>query len=69
MKDKDITVGKINFEMKSTNDIVLEYMDRSNEADDMEALIADIKSTLESPFYSDEFKLKTIRKSIIDYGY
>lgn len=69
MGDKDVTVGKINFEMKSTNDIVLEYMDRSDEADDMEALIADIKSALESPFYSDEFKLKTIRKSITDYGY
>ncbi len=44
-------------------------MDRSDEADDMEALIADIKSTLESAFYSDAFKLKTIRKSIMDYGY
>lgn len=69
MADKDITVGKINFQMKSTNDVILEYMDRSDEADDMEALIAEIKSALESPFYSDEFKLKTIRKAIIDYGY
>lgn len=47
----------------------MEYMDRSDEADDMEDLIAEIKSTLESPFYSDEFKLKEIRKSLVDYGY
>lgn len=55
--------------MKTTNQVIVEYMDRAGEADDMEDLIAEIKSTLESPFYSDEFKLKTIRKSIIDYGY
>jgi len=55
--------------MKSTNDLVMELMERDDQASDMEDLIAEIKSTLESPFYSDEYKLKLIRKSIIDYGY
>lgn len=55
--------------MKTTNDLVMELMERDDQASDMEDLIAEIKSTLESPFYSDEFKLKEIRKSIIDYGY
>jgi len=55
--------------MKSTSDLVMELMERDDQASDMEDLIAEIKTTLESPFYSDEFKLKEIRKSIIDYGY
>lgn len=47
----------------------MELMERDDQASDLEDCIAEIKSALESPFYSDEFKLKEIRKSIIDYGY
>jgi hypothetical protein len=55
--------------MKTSNDVVMELMERQDQASDMEDLIAEIKSTLESPFYSDEFKLKDIRKSLVDYGF
>ena len=57
------------FKMKTTNDLVMELMERDDQASDMEDLIAAIKSTLESPFYSDEFKLKDIRKTLDDYGF
>ena len=57
------------FKMKTTNDLVMELMERDDQASDMEDLIAAIKSTLESPFYSDEFKLKDIRKNLDDYGF
>lgn len=53
--------------MKSTSDLVHELMERDDQASDMEDCIAEIKSTLESPFYSDEFKLKDIRKILLDY--
>lgn len=55
--------------MKSTNNLVMELMERDDQASDMEDLIAEIKSTLESPFYSDEFKLKDIQKTLVDYGF
>jgi hypothetical protein len=55
--------------MKTSNDVIMELMERKDQASDMEDLIAEIKSTLESPFYSDEFKLKDIRKSLVDYGF
>jgi hypothetical protein len=55
--------------MKTTNDLVMELMERDDQASDMEDLIAEIKSTLESPFYPDEFKLKNIQKSLDDYGF
>ena len=55
--------------MKTTNDLVMELMERDDQASDMEDLIAEIKSTLESSFYSDEFKLKDIRKTLDDYGF
>lgn len=55
--------------MKTTNDLVHELMERDDQASDMEDLIAEIKSTLESPFYSDEFKIKDIRKTLVDYGF
>ena len=55
--------------MKSTNDLVHELMERDDQASDMEDLIAEIKSTLESPFYPDEFKLKNIQKTLDDYGF
>lgn len=53
--------------MKTSNDLVMELMERDGEASDMEACIAEIKSHLESPFYSDEFKLKCIRNTLLDY--
>jgi hypothetical protein len=55
--------------MTTSNDVIMELMERQDQASDMEDLIAEIKSTLESPFYSDEFKLKDIRKSLVDYGF
>jgi hypothetical protein len=53
--------------MKTSNDVVMELLERDNQASDYEDLIADIKSTLESPFTSDETKLKYIRQSFRDY--
>jgi len=53
--------------MKTTNDVVMELLERDNAASDYEDLIADIKSTLESPFTSDATKLRYIRQSIQDY--
>ena len=55
--------------MKTTNDVVLELMDRNAEAEDLEALVADIKATIYSPFQSDEMKLKFIKKAIEEAGY
>ena len=55
--------------MKTTNDLVMELMERDDQASDMEDCIAEIKSTLESAFYSDEFKLRDIRKTLVDYGF
>jgi hypothetical protein len=55
--------------MKTTNDVVLELMDRDAEAEDLEALVADIKATIYSPFQSEEMKVKFIRKAIQEAGY
>ena len=55
--------------MKSTNDIVMELLDRDAEAEDLEALVADIKATVYSPFQSEEMKLKFIKKAIEEAGY
>lgn len=35
----------------------------------MESLIADIKSTVESPYASDSIKVQRVIKVIQDYGY
>jgi len=55
--------------MKTTNDVVLELIDRDAEAEDLEALVADIKATIYSPFQSEEMKVKFIRKAIEEAGY
>jgi UDP-N-acetylenolpyruvoylglucosamine reductase len=55
--------------MKTTNDVVLELIDRDAEAEDMEALIADIKATVYSPFQSEEMKVKFIKKAIEEAGF
>jgi hypothetical protein len=55
--------------MKTTNDVVLELIDRDAEAEDMEALIADIKATVYSPFSNDWIKIKFIKKAIEEAGY
>lgn len=48
----------------------LDYItDLKEENTKMESLIAEIKSTLESSFYTEEFKLKDIHKTIQKYGY
>lgn len=53
--------------MKTTSDLIHELMERDDQASDLEDCIAEIKDALESPFYSDEFKLKSIRKTLLDY--
>jgi hypothetical protein len=55
--------------MKTTNDVVLELIDRDAEAEDLEALVADIKATVYSPFQSEEMKIKFIKKAIEEAGY
>lgn len=47
----------------------LHAKDQEARVDELEDLIADIKSTIESPFYTEEFKLKTIYKAIMEVGY
>lgn len=47
----------------------LHAKDQESRVDELEDLIADIKSTIESPFYTEEFKLKTIYKAIMETGY
>ena len=51
--------------MKTTTDVVMEQDDLA--AIVYEDLIAEIKSTLESPFTSDATKLKYIRQSFRNY--
>lgn len=67
MKLSVLTSSGIKDTMKSTNDLIMELMERDDRASDMEDCIVEIKSTLESPFYSDEFKLNDIRKILADY--
>jgi hypothetical protein len=55
--------------MKTTNDVVLELIDRDAEAEDLEALVADIKATVYSPFSDDWVKIKFIKKAIEEAGY
>ena len=55
--------------MKTTNDVVRELIDRDGEAEKLEALVADIKATVYSPFQNDWVKLKFIKKAIEDAGY
>ena len=55
--------------MKSTNDIVMELLDRDAEAEDLEALVADIKATTYSPFSNDWVKIKFIKKAIEKAGF
>ena len=55
--------------MKSTNDIVMELLDRDAEAENLEALIADIKATVYSPFSNEEMKVKFIKKAIEKAGF
>jgi len=49
--------------------MLVESSDRAAEADDLEALVADIKATVYSPFQNDWMKLKFIKKAIEDAGY
>jgi hypothetical protein len=54
---------------KYVDEILFDHMDRSAEADDLEALVADIKATVYSPFQNDWMKLKFIKKAIEEAGY
>ena len=55
--------------MKTTNDVVMELLDRDAEAESLEALVAGIKATIESPYLSDSMKLKEIKREIEEAGY
>lgn len=48
---------------------VLENMDKAAQAAELEDLVADIKSTVESYFLTDAMKLKLINKAIREAGY
>lgn len=52
-----------------SNEILFDHEDRTAEAEDLEALVADIKATVYSPFQNDWMKLKFIKKAIEDAGY
>jgi hypothetical protein len=55
--------------MKTTNDVVLELLDRDKEAEKLEALVANIKAIIYSPFSNEEMKIKFIKKAIEEAGY
>ena len=51
------------------NVIAFDPENRTVEAEKLEALVADIKATVYSPFQNDWMKLKFIKKAIEDAGY
>lgn len=55
--------------MKTTNDVVKELIDQSDKAERLEAVVADIKATVYSPFSDDFIKVKFIKKTIEEAGY
>jgi hypothetical protein len=55
--------------MKTTNDIIQELIDRDTRAEELEALVADIKATTYSPFSNDWVKIKFIKKAIEKAGF
>lgn len=62
--------------MKTTSEMVDsisssadELIEMAEEAMKLEALIADIKATVYSPFRSDEIKLRHIKEAIQEAGY
>ena len=55
--------------MKTTNDVVKELIDQSDKAEKLEAVLADIKATVYSPFSNDWIKIKFIKKAIEGAGF
>jgi hypothetical protein len=55
--------------MKTTNDIVQELIEQAELAMKLEAVVADIKATIYSPFSDDSFKVKCIKKAIEKAGF
>jgi hypothetical protein len=55
--------------MKTTNDVVKELIDQSDKAEKLEAVLADIKATVYSPFSNDFIKIKFIKKAIREAGF
>lgn len=47
----------------------LEALDRASEADDLEALVADIKSIVESALCPEQFKVQRVINAIREAGY
>jgi hypothetical protein len=52
-----------------SNVITFDPENRTVEAEKLEALVADIKATVYSPFQNDWMKLKFIKKAIEEAGY
>ena len=55
--------------MRTANELYLDYIDKVAERDDLEDLVAEIKSIIESPFYADQYKVSEIRKAIVAADY
>jgi hypothetical protein len=53
----------------TSNDVVLELLDKNAEAEDLEMLVSQIKAIIYSPFRSAEMKVSDIRKEIKEAGY
>ena len=51
------------------NVITFDPENRTVEAEKLEALVADIKATVYSPFQNDWMKIKFIKKAIEEAGY
>lgn len=50
-------------------DWALEAVDRAAQADELEELVAQIKSTIESQYLTDAMTIKFIRQAIEEAGY
>jgi len=55
--------------MKTTSQVITEFMDKAQEAEVLEALVADIKATLFSPFQSVDMKITNCKLAIEKAGY
>jgi hypothetical protein len=53
----------------TSNDVVLELLDKNAEAEDLEMLVSQIKAIIYSPFRPEEMKISDIKKEIKEAGY
>jgi len=55
--------------MKTTSDLIHELMDRDDQASDMEDMIAEIKTIIESSYTTSDYKIELIKKELDSYGF